>query len=227
MALKSEASINLSSSQARTVQAAIHQWADQHVISSTLAARLLDTLTIEDSFDWQRFAKYTFRLAIISFAIALASILADKAFLKLIKRILFVPAWLRGIAAAAVAAVVHYWGYERGKLHPLQIWTNESVHALGGLVIAVAAWQFAISVGAFDVFPGPSPYQSGISDEEKMTRQRQRSDFDTEQTKRIGHVLLALSSVYAITGVVTSSNLIWSSAMIVLGAWFGAVTGYL
>lgn len=191
-----------SASQARVIEAAIEQWADRRLISHSLASQLLASINVEDSFDWQRFAKYTFRLAIICVALALLSALLDDAFMRLIEQILAVPAEVRSLITAAIAAAVHYWGYQRQMEKPRQVWANESVHALGGLVIGLAALQLAEACGYFISGAGSRSMQN------------------------LNWILLLLATVYGTTGLITKSNLIWSTAMIVLGFWFQAITWY-
>lgn len=216
MALITEQTITLSSSQAHAVQAAIEQWSNQQLISPSLASQLLSTLDIEDSFDWQRFAKYTFRLAIICLTIAVVSILTDDAFMKLLKRVFSIPAWLRSLLTATMAIGVHYWGYQRQVEKPLQIWTNESVHALGGLVVGLAALQLAETLGVFDAHRSNS-HNKYIS----------KARIERKAMNNLLRILFLLSGIYLTTGLVTRSNLLWSFGMIVLGSWLGAVTGYL
>jgi hypothetical protein len=194
-----EQSIELTPPQAQAVQAALQQWENTNLISSKLASELLATIQVqEQGFDWQRFAKYTFRLAIICLAIAVVSILADKAFLKLIKRVLELPAWLRSALTGLAAVGVHIWGYQRSIELPLQVWTNEAVHGLGALLFGLAALQLAENVN-------------------------RKGDM---QNHRINWILLSLAGIYGVTGVITMSNFIWSCGMIVLGTWFGAMTEY-
>lgn len=192
--------IELTPPQAQAVQAALQQWKNTKLISPKLASELLGTIQVkEQSFDWERFAKYTFRLAIICLAIAVVSVLADKAFLKLIRRILELPAWLRSAVTGLAAVGVHVWGYQRSIALPLQVWTNEAVHGLGALLFGVAALQLVENI----------------------------DDKDDRLREKLNWILLSLASVYGVTGVVTTSNFIWSCGMIVLGTWFGAMTGYL
>ncbi|KAI0125662.1 hypothetical protein BJ170DRAFT_632037 [Xylariales sp. AK1849] len=191
--------ITLNPAQAQAVEAAVQQWSTSNIISNKLASELLASIQVqEDSFDWQRFAKYTFRVAIICLAIAVVSIVAGNAFLKLIKRVLELPAWLRSTITAAVAAGVHVWGYQRSIDVPLQVWTNEAIHGLGELTVGLAVVQLA---EALDV------------DEKK-------------HPERLNWILLLLAGIYGGTGVITKSNFIWSCGMIVLSGWFGAMTGY-
>ncbi|KAH6648609.1 hypothetical protein BKA67DRAFT_538631 [Truncatella angustata] len=225
MSPMTETKLTVSSSQARAVQAAIQQWKNQHLVSSSLASQLLETLNVEDSFDWQRFAKYSFRLAIICLAIAIFSILTDDAFLKLIRRVFSIPAWIRSLCTAAVAATVHYWGYLRQLEQPLQVWTNESAHALGGLIVAVAAWQLFEWLGA-PKKRRQLTYESGLSDEEKGRRIQANKDQYAMQLEVIIWIVLLLAVVYGTTGMLTGSNLIWSTALLVLGTWLGVFTGY-
>jgi gas vesicle protein len=226
MAPTTDFTLTLSSSQAGAVQEAVQQWTDHRLITSTLASQLLSTLDVQDSFDWQRFAKYTFRLAIISLTIAVTSVLFDDSFMKLLRRILSIPAWLRSLQTAAIAVGVHYWGCQRQIARPFQVWTNESVHALGGLIAGLAALQLAEAQGL--LYDEPRPRRDNdMSDEE---RQKYKEETDKEVQKRttkVHRILLLLTIAYGATGLVTQSNFIWSVAMIVFSTWFGAVSGYL
>ncbi|KAH8676086.1 integral membrane protein [Xylariales sp. PMI_506] len=192
--------IQLPSNHARILQAALQQWSRDDLITDSQAEILQSTIQIqEESFDWQNFAKYTFRLALICLFIAVTSILADNAFRKLIRSFLALPAWLRSAATAIGATAVHRWGYNRSFNAPTQVWTNESIHGLGALCFGLAAFQLAEWLDA-----------------------REAKNFD-----RLNWVLLLLAGIYGATGLLTGSNFIYSCGMVVLGGWFGAMTGYI
>ncbi|KAI1843308.1 hypothetical protein JX266_010482 [Neoarthrinium moseri] len=192
--------VTFSLAQAEAVRAAIEHWSERKLEGPALASEVLLTLRVENhSFQWQRFAKYAFRLALISLAIALVTLLCDIRLILFIKHVLAPSAWLRSILPALGAVVVHVWGCRRQVEYPLQVWTNEAVHGLGGLLFGLSAQQFLEALDA--VYP-----------------------FEED---RLHWVLLLLVGIYSVTGVVAASNFIWSCGIIITGFWFAAITAYL
>lgn len=198
--------IQLTARQAQAAQAAIRQWARAGLLSDSLASKLQESIQTQEIFDWQKFAKYSFRLAVLCLAVAISSVVFDDYFRKLIKRILELPALLRGSITAAGATAVHVWAYRRSLEFPEDVYLNEAVHALGALLFALAAFQFGQWLGL-----GEPTNSKGKKDENRALNQ----------------LLLALSVIYLSVGLVAKTNFIWSWGMYVLGTWFGAVTGYL
>ncbi|KAH8588933.1 hypothetical protein B0O99DRAFT_600316 [Bisporella sp. PMI_857] len=198
--IASSVSVELTKIQANGVRAAIHQWTTANLISETLSSELLSTIQIkEPSFNYEKFAKYSFRLAILCLAVAVVSLLADNAFLKLIKRIIALHPFLRSALTALLAIAVHVWGHNRSLQTPGEVYLNEAIHSLGSLLFALAGLQLAEGL---DVSKA-------------------------EHQHRVHYVLFLLSVIYFGAGLAAKSAFIWSCGMIALGTSFGAVTGYI
>ncbi|KAH8158210.1 hypothetical protein CIB48_g10037 [Xylaria polymorpha] len=69
----SDPQLELTTAQADVVQKAVRYWPHYKLVSSELVGDLLSTVQVveeEYEFDWGKFAKYTFRLAVICLAVA-------------------------------------------------------------------------------------------------------------------------------------------------------------
>jgi hypothetical protein len=186
--------IALSRSDAQFVEGLLETWQECKVIDAATSAQLLATIDARERFDWSRLAKFAFRLALISFAIAIFSLLFDSAFLNLIKHILEVPAYIRTFLTAAVAYIIHYLAYKRSREFPMERWTNEAIHAVAAIIQGLAALQLAEAIGALKGVPG-------------------------EFNIKVRLVLLLLGFLYTSTGVMTGSTLIWSFGVFTFGWW--------
>ncbi|KAI1173308.1 hypothetical protein F4777DRAFT_457149 [Nemania sp. FL0916] len=191
--------LSLTATQADTVQKAVRYWSRSNLISSTLAKDLLGTIQVVEEkhdFDWDKFAKYTFRLAIICFAIAVLTLIFDDVVPKLIKRIIALPASIRITITSALGIAIHIVGYQHSLTTPQQPYLTEAIHSLGALFFGLSALQL------FKVYEGKNADVAG---------------------HRVG---LALALVYGATAVLVKSTFIWTCAVIVFGVWFGCWTAY-
>ena len=195
--------LDLTAGEAETVQKALRYWSRSKLVSSTLVKDLLATVQVveeqqQHDFNWDKFAKYTFRLAIICLSIAIISLIFDNVVPKIIKRILALPSALRITATSALAIAAHAWGYQRSLAAPNQIYSNEAIHSVGALLFGLAAVQLVTALEA-----------------------DKKENFHIFQ-----YIELSLALVYGVSAALVQSNFIWSCGMIVLGIWFGTCTGY-
>jgi hypothetical protein len=149
---------------------------------------------VQEPFDWNRLAKYAFRLALVCLFIAVFSLLVDTKFLELISRVLEISAYVRSALTAAIAYSIHRYAYKRSQSYPLELWTNEAIHAVGAIIMGLAALQLAEAIG-------------GLVYERDVFNIKARI------------VLLLLGSVYLGTGFATGSIFIWSCGLFALGVW--------
>ena len=196
------ARITLSSSQSKLVQSLLQEWTDHKLLTAQQQEKLLGSIETQDPFDWQRLAKYTWRLSIICLVIAMFSLLTDRLFQKIIEKILALPAPLRAALTFVVAITIHVYGYYQQQRSPLQVWANEAVHALGCMILGLAAVQLAESMAVF------KPIDDGGHPE------------------RWRWVVYLLAFTYAGVGISVSSSLIWSTSMVAFGYALGLMTGY-
>ncbi|KAI3336850.1 hypothetical protein HD806DRAFT_474981 [Xylariaceae sp. AK1471] len=193
--------IELTTAQADAVQKALRHWSHSELISANLVSDLLATVQVveeQHDFNWEKFTKYTFRLAVICFAIAIISLVFDGIVPNIIKRIMSLPATVRVVTTSALAVAVHIAGYQRSLTTPQQLYLNEAIHSLGALLFALAALQLGDALEA-----------------------------DKDENSHIFHMIeLSLAIVYGGVAVLVQSNFIWSCGMILLGTWFGSWTAY-
>ncbi|KAI3343622.1 hypothetical protein F4824DRAFT_15160 [Ustulina deusta] len=197
----SNRSLGLTAAEADAVRKALQYWSHSKLIHANMVDDLLATVQVvqeQPDFNWEKFAKYTFRLAVICFAIAVLSLVFNNAVPRIIKRILALPSPVRVTATSALAIATHVWGYQRSLTAPQQIYSTEAVHSLGALLFGLAAVQLAVALEA-----------------------------DKRQNLHVFHnIELSLALVYGASAVLVRSNFIWSCGMVVLGAWFGSWTAY-
>ncbi|KAI0486686.1 hypothetical protein F4859DRAFT_466521 [Xylaria cf. heliscus] len=193
--------LELTSAQADAVQKALRYWSQVQIISVELVGDLLATVQIveeEHGFDWGRFAKYTFRLAVICLATAIISLVFDDAVPLIIELVLVLPATVRVVATSALGVAVIVCGYQRSLETPQQLYFNEAIHSLGALLFGLAALQLAVAL-----------------------------DADERKNRHIFHKIeLLLAVVYGLSAALAQSNFIWSCCMIVLGIWLGSWSAY-
>jgi hypothetical protein len=193
--------IELTAAQADAVQKALRHWSQSKLIPANLASDLLATVQVvegQHAFDWEKFAKYSLRLAVICFAIAVISLVFDGIVPKIIKRIMSLSATLRVIATSALAVAVHVAGYQRSLTTPKEIYFNEAIHSLGVLLFALVALQVGVALEA--------------------NKEKNHSI--------LNGIELSLAIVYGTVAVLVQSNFIWSCGMILFGNWFGSWTAY-
>jgi hypothetical protein len=70
--------------QGKFLHGVIDQWADDQTIAQETADLLRQSFSIRP-FDWKKLAKYSFWIAITCFVIAVGSVLADRALLRLLR----------------------------------------------------------------------------------------------------------------------------------------------
>ncbi|KAI0882082.1 uncharacterized protein GGS22DRAFT_54345 [Annulohypoxylon maeteangense] len=193
----------LTTSQAQVVQSALQQWSKVKLINPDLIPDLLTTIQIiedDQGFPWQKFAKYAFRLAILSLIIGIFSIIFDEVLPKLIRAFLDLSIALRLVITAGVAIMVHTWGYQRSLIKPEELYLNESIHCLGAFIFALGA----IQLGSY-----------------------LECDDEDENRDRLNWIILGLSSTYNLVAVMVVSNFILSCGMVFLGLWVGCLRQYL
>ncbi|KAI1197318.1 hypothetical protein F5X97DRAFT_180912 [Nemania serpens] len=193
--------LELTAAQVDVVQMALRYWSGSNLVPASLVDDLLATVEVVEEkhdFNWNRFAKYTFRLAVVCLAIAVVSLIFDEVVPQLIRRILELPAAARVTATSALAVAVHAWGYQRSLKTPQQPYLNEAIHSLGALLFALAALQLGVALEA-----------------------------EKRQNRPILHrIELSLALVYGLSAVLVQSSFILSCGMIVGGIWFGSFTAY-
>ncbi|TGJ83841.1 hypothetical protein E0Z10_g4924 [Xylaria hypoxylon] len=193
--------LELTATQADVVKKALQYWSHSRLVSANFADDLLATVQVveeQHDFDWNNFAKYTFRLAVICLAIAIASLVFDNVVPRIIKRILALPATVRVTATSALAITMHVWGYQRSWTVPQEVYLNETIHSLGALLFGLAALQLGVALEA-----------------------------DKSENLHICHnIELSLALTYGVSAVLVQSNFIWSCGMIILSIWFGSWSAY-
>ncbi|KAI1282227.1 hypothetical protein F5Y07DRAFT_410812 [Xylaria sp. FL0933] len=133
--------LELTAAEADAVHKALRYWSHSKLISADIADHLLGTVQVVDEqqhgFNWEGFAKYTFRLAVVCLAIAIISLIFDnvvpKIIERIIERILALPSSVR-IAATSALAIATY--------------SNEAINSLGALLFGLAALQLADALEA-------------------------------------------------------------------------------
>ncbi|KAI0816593.1 hypothetical protein GGR55DRAFT_243754 [Xylaria sp. FL0064] len=201
----SSGQLELTAAEADAVHRALRYWSHSKLISANVADRLLGTVQVVDEqqhdFNWERFTKYTFRLAVVCLAIAIISLIFDNVVPRIIERILALPSSVRITATSALAIAAHAWGYQRSLAASSlrqQTYSDEAIHSLGALLFGLAALQLVTALEA---------------------------DKD-EKLHVLYNIELSLALVYGISAVMVQSNFIWSCGMVVLGVWFGLWTAY-
>lgn len=188
-----DARIKLNSNEVQLVQDLLEQWRLRQILNPPICAKLLGTIELQDRFDWHRLAKYIFRLSLVCLIIAVVTLLFDTAFLRLIYKVLEINAYARSAVTMAISLGIHYHAYRRSRKLPTEVWMNEAIHAVGAIVVGLAALQLAEGLNGLRFHNG------GIMD----IRGRQ--------------VLWLLACVYAVIGIATTSNFIWSCSMLIMG----------
>jgi hypothetical protein len=123
----------------------VDRWRDSGVIDEQISARLTASVSIA-SFDWQRTARYAFIIAIFCLVIAVGSVLADEALMKLLMRIFNAPAAVKCAFFSAVSAVIFWYGLSLRKKYPHRVYGNESVFFLGVLALAAAVFFLGVAI---------------------------------------------------------------------------------
>lgn len=190
-----DARIKLNSNEVQLVQSLLEQWRIRQLLSPATCSQLVGTIELQDPFDWNRLAKYTFRLSLVCLIIAVISLIFDSAFLKLIYKVLEINAYARAAITTALSAGIHYHAYRRSRKLPAEVWMNEAIHAVGAIVLSLAALQLAEAVHGLKMHHG------GVID------------------VRGRRIIWLLACAYALIGIATMSNFIWSCSMLTMGIW--------
>lgn len=226
--------LELGARHAEVVQSAIQHWLDTQLLTPDSATQLTDSITIR-TFDWEKFAKYTLRLAIICLVIAVSSVVLEASFIRIYRRIVALPAWLRGAITALMAVGIHVFAYDRSVKLPRQMYANEGIHAIGALLFALAALQVIEQLN--DLYyermkrsQGSDEQSEAEKEDEEAARQRRIKE-DKERSRLIGNAIwavsLGLAAVYATVALLSKSTLIWTCAIMVTSSCIGGSGGYL
>jgi len=134
---------------AKVIKSTIEAWIDEKVISQDQGQILLESCEIA-SFDWKRLAKYSFWVSIICIIIAIGVIIADDFLRELLAKLFNAPAMVKCLGAAAVAALIYYYGINRKFKKPEKIFSNEAIFFLGVLATggSIAFFGEAIDTGS-------------------------------------------------------------------------------
>lgn len=226
-------SLHLGARHAEVVQSAIKHWAESSTISEDQASLLVDTIVVK-GFDWEKFAKYTLRLAILCLVVAVTSVVFEKSFLRFYRRLVALPPWLRGSTTDLIGVGVHIFAHQRSQRLPKQKYGNEAVHGVGALLLALAAFQlleqledsFKHSTQAVERAASESKVEE--QDDERSQKRKKREAKERKQLKRnmVQCVALGLAAVYGAVGILSTSNFIWSCSMMVLGYCCGGMADY-
>lgn len=227
-------SLELGARHAEVVHSAIKHWTEISTISRSQATLLADTIAVR-GFDWEKFAKYSLRLAVLFFVVAVTSVVFEESFVRIYRRLIALPPWLRSVATGAVAMGAHLLAHRRCQSLPEQIYANEAIHAVGGLFWALAAFQLLEQLkGSFDRATQRGRDESSQPKGEEggdKEHQEKRKQEVKKRERLIGvvtqSVMLGLATVYGTVGLISRSNFIWSCSLIVLGYCCGATTGYM
>jgi hypothetical protein len=125
----------------------IGQWEDEKTIPPETAALLRHSFSIRP-FDWKKLAKYSFWIAIACLMIAVGSVFADRALLRLLKLFFDMPNGVRSLGLALLAALVFYAGLCRRREKPERFFSNEAIFFLGVLLCAASIVFLGLAIGA-------------------------------------------------------------------------------
>jgi hypothetical protein len=226
--------LELGARHAEVVQSAIQHWLESEVLSESQATQLADTIAIR-TFDWEKFAKYTLRLAVICLVIAVSSVVLEASFIRIYRRIVALPAALRGAVTGLIAVGIHVFAYDRTQKLRKQKYANEGIHAIGALFFALAALQVVEQLETWHASDierrntsVPQPKSEAEDDEASRERRKQEYQERRRLTRNaIWSVTFGLSVVYATVGFLSKSNLIWTCAIMVFSSCVGGSGGYL
>lgn len=231
--VKAKNTLELGARHAEVVQAALQHWLRSNALSESQATQLADTIVVQ-TFDWEKFAKYSLRLAVLFLVVAVSSVVFEKGFLRIYRRIVALPPAVRGAATGVIAVGVHLLAYQRSQTLPQQKYANEAIHAIGAMFFALAAFQLLEQLHeSFErsrTCEGEDASQSKAEDgnDEKSRERKKKETKERERLMRnaLQGVMLGLATVYATVALASKSNLIWSFAMLVFGYCCGAMGGY-
>lgn len=230
-----QTNLELGARHAEVVRAAIQHWVRTSTISDKEASLLAETISVQ-TFDWEKFAKYSLRFAILFLAVAVVSVVFEDSFIRIYKRVVALPASLRSASTAIVAIGIHILAHRRSQAIPEQIYANEAIHAVGALCLLLAAIQAMMQL---DDWAKRKSRESDSRDPDDKTA-AEEGDKNSRGTRRQEHeahdrlmgramygIACSLATAYGTVGLVSKSNFIWSCAMIVLSYCCGGMSGYL
>lgn len=219
--------LELGARHAEVIKSAIKHWVESGSISQDQASLLTDTIVVQ-SFDWDKFTKYTLRLAVLCLVVAVTSVVFEDGFLKIYRRLVALPPWMRATITCAIALGFHVVAHRRSRRRPEQTYSNEAIHATGAIFLALAAFQLIEQLHHF--YEQTSQHQenegchpSSKAEFDRLDQQRERKKLLEDS---IMGVLFGLTTVYGAIGVLSSSSLIWSCSMTLLGYCFGGMADY-
>jgi hypothetical protein len=224
MAQAAKRSLELSARHAETVKSAIQHWAASGTLSPSQASLLADTI-VAQGFDWEKFAKYTLRLAVLCLVVAISSVIFEEWFVRIFKRLVALPPWLRSALTGLIAVGVHYFAHQRTQSLPGQKYANEAVHGIGALLFALAAFQLLEQLKHSFDFAAKSDGES-TKEQEDDEKRHEKKKRERLRNNAVQGVTLGLGTIYGSIGVLSRSNFIWSCSMIVLGNFCGGMVGY-
>ncbi len=129
--------IKVSKKQGKVLGETIQIWRETGVITEQESQKLEKSYEVIE-FDWKRVAKYSFWLAIACIVISIASVLMDKWFLELFKKLFNAPDAVKCIIFAILSSSLYFLGIRRKDRFPAKIYSNEAILLLGVAATAVA-----------------------------------------------------------------------------------------
>lgn len=185
---------------AETVRKALERWQASGLLDETTGKRLLDDL-VPMPFDWYRLGRYSLLASLACILIGVAALFSDAWLVALVERIFSLTDLGRCAVLSLAAAGLFACGARRRALFPEKRLTTESLFFLG--VMALAGGPFGCFAEWLVLTTG------GAVGDDVLTS-----------------LLLIAALVYGILGLALDSRLIWVFALLSLGSWIGAETGY-
>ncbi len=126
---------NLDKQESEFTDGMISFWEQEGLMSAEQAHALRNSYETR-GFDWMRLAKYSFWVALVCGAIAVASLLVNDAVLNWLKQLYDTPDIMISILAGVAAAGFFFTGRRRELRYPKQIFSNEAIIFTGVLFTA-------------------------------------------------------------------------------------------
>src|SRR5690349_1555340 len=104
--------MRLSRKKAVVVRQALSTWQAEGQLTAQQAATLDHSIEVQ-TFDWQRLARYSFWIALVSILTSVTAALMDSAFTALLKVIFDLPGAVHVAMLSALAGGFYFWGYRR------------------------------------------------------------------------------------------------------------------
>lgn len=122
---------------ARVVLDTLAAWERDGTFSPSESVRLSGSVEVL-AFDWQRLARLSFWFAVTCIAVAVGSVLADDALMRVLRTLCGAPAAVKSAGLAVLAAALYAAGLRRRRAHPERRYGIEAVLFLGVLATAGA-----------------------------------------------------------------------------------------